>query len=56
MIHHPLDSVFQQDNVKVDKESDRDVQQAEMRKQLRLVHRVDSLFALELYYYFSVYH
>ena len=50
VVDHALDSVFELDDVKVDQQSDLDIQQSEMRQQLREVHRVECFFTLDLNY------
>jgi hypothetical protein len=48
VVHQPSDTISQQHNVKVDEQSDRGAQEPKMGEQLRLVDRMETVFALEL--------
>ena len=48
MIHHPLDAIFQLDHVEVNKESDLQIQQPQIREELCLIDRMNGFLAPDL--------
>jgi hypothetical protein len=47
VVDHALDPVFELEHVKIDQEADFDIQQSEVRQELRLVHGMECFFTLD---------
>ena len=54
IVHHSLDPVLKSGDMKIDQQSDPQVQKPEMRKQLRLIYGMKNFFALDLNHDFAI--
>ena len=48
VVHHSLDSILESDNVKIDEQANTQVQEAEVGKELCLVHGMKRFFTFNL--------
>jgi hypothetical protein len=54
VVYHPLDSVFQQDDVEIDQEPEVEIEQSEVREQLGVIDWVQGFLAFDLDDYLGV--